>query len=223
MNHFHLLADKAEMIHFVASSVAELIRGAEGSFTLALSGGSTPEPIYARLAEMNLPWERVTVIQVDERWVPETDPASNAAMIRRSLVAATGVKFLAFPTLGPTSQVQEYGEWVAALPSFDLALLGMGADGHTASLFPGDAALQADGWATTGTAPVQPQLRGTLTLGALQRFERAMVLIDGADKTETLQKIAADRSFPIRRVTDGIAQVDWFITQAAAGKTIQLF
>lgn len=122
-----------------------------GTFSLALSGGSSPAPLYRLLAEegLGVDWRQVRLFQVDERLVPPDDPASNAAMIRNTLLGADeteDLEFHAMPTMlpGPEAAAQ-YDRLLHdllrrqdGLPCFDCAVMGMGPDGHTASLFPGE-------------------------------------------------------------------------------------
>jgi 6-phosphogluconolactonase len=165
---------------------------------IALAGGSTPEACYAHLGREHLPWNRVDVLLGDERWVPAEDPASNAGMLRRSLLAAVpGAQAClhAVPTglATPEEGAAAYAELIRLLcpgepPVLDLVLLGLGDDGHTASLFPGTAAaLVTDRLVTVGVGKGLPRI--TLTAPALSAARRVLFLVSGAGKAEALRRL----------------------------------
>ena len=170
--------------------------------TLLVSGGSTPLPLYRALANTDIDWSRVDVALVDERWVSVENEASNEGMIRRVLLSGhaadarlTGM-MNKYPT--PATGAAECDRRYAALPKpYDLCLLGMGPDGHTASLFPGArglesairrrshcAAIEARPSAVTG----ENLLRMTMTPWSLLQSRRLVLLITGEDKRRVLQQ-----------------------------------
>lgn len=165
---------------------------------IALAGGETPRAAYARLAEEHLPWERVDVLLGDERWVPADDPSSNARMLRETLLAhppASAARFHPVPTDRPTPQAsaEAYASELAvlcpgALPRFDVLLLGLGDDGHTASLFPGTAAPGvSDRPVTIGEGKGLPRI--TLTAPVLSVARRVIFLVSGAGKRQALARL----------------------------------
>lgn len=165
---------------------------------IALAGGSTPKQAYVLLAEEHLPWERVDVLLGDERWVSPEDPASNARMLRESLLAGGPGRHACFhpvPTdlASPALGAERYGALLAQLcggepPSLDLVLLGLGEDGHTASLFPGTPApLVRDRWVTTGEGKGLPRI--TLTAPVLCAARKVIFLVSGASKREALGRL----------------------------------
>ncbi len=174
---------------------------------IALAGGETPRAAYARLAEEHLPWERVDVLLGDERWVPADDPSSNARMLRETLLAqspASRARFHPVPTDRPTPQAsaEAYASELAvlcpgALPRFDVLLLGLGDDGHTASLFPGTAAPGvSDRPVTIGEGKGLPRI--TLTAPVLSAARRVIFLVSGAGKRQALARLL-DPSEPAER------------------------
>ncbi len=135
------------LLDVCASTISGAV-GQRGRASLLLSGGRTPEPLYRRLGEMSLPWNEVSLALVDERWVGEDDERSNARFLRESLMAgpAAAAKLVTMKTEAPTPEAgaADCEQRYRSLPRpYDLALLGMGSDGHTASLFPGAEGLAA--------------------------------------------------------------------------------
>lgn len=181
---------------------------------LVLSGGSTPRATYARLAKEDLSWERVTITLADERWVAPGHPDSNEGLVCRTLlrgpVAQAAFVGLWSATATPRQGEAECRARLAGLDRpFDLVLLGMGQDGHTASLFPGapelDQALDpGSGLACMAISPpTAGQGRMTLTLPALLDSREILVLITGRDKLATLEKAREEgppSAMPIRSI-----------------------
>ncbi len=172
--------------------------------SIIVSGGSTPEPLYTSLAHTSLPWEQVTVALVDERWVDTNHSASNERFVKRALLhdAAAQAAFIGMKNAADSAQaaVEEINARYAAVPSpFDLMILGMGPDGHTASLFP-DAeglshALDANtkdicGAITAHQSAVTGEHteRMTLTLHGLMQTRQIVLLITGDEKLKIYQQ-----------------------------------
>ena len=183
--------DDAESVARAAARiVVDTIRGAERT-RLALAGGSTPRRCHELLATMpDLPWERVAIFFGDERCVPPDSPDSNYRMAADTLldrVRAGSVHRIA-GELGAEVAAAAYEPLVAVAP-LDLILLGIGPDGHTASLFPGSAALGAAGYVTAvHGAPKPPPDRVSLTLRALGEARRVVFLVAGADKKDAVRR-----------------------------------
>lgn len=204
----------------VSSCLASLLQGmgeGKGRAVAALAGGTTPAPAYEILAGMALDWDRVTLMPSDERWVGADNPRSNYRLLREHF-AGTDATIL--PLLDaspdPAAAAAAASARVAPLLPLDLCLLGMGADMHTASLFPRargtDAALDS---AAAPVMPVWPETvpepRLTLSAPVLAQASNVHILITGADKMEALQQAAqagpvADA--PVRAVLDR-AVVHW--------------
>jgi 6-phosphogluconolactonase len=175
----------------VAVAAADLVAAAveEGPRTLVLAGGSTPRRAYQLLAGRSLAWGRVTVLFGDERCVAPSHPESNYRMAREELldhVAPGGVHRMP-GELGAEAAAALYEVIVRVLAPLDLVLLGIGPDGHTASLFPGHPALNAEGHVVAvHEAPKPPPDRVSLTLRTLHEARRVVFLGTGADKAEAL-------------------------------------
>jgi 6-phosphogluconolactonase len=221
----------------VAARIASAVAG-RGTFSLVLAGGSTPKRAYELLAETQagLPWKSVHVFWGDERCVPPDAPDSNYAMAKAALLdrvpipAANVHRIRGELGAAPAADDCEKGLRThfggAAAPAFDLVLLGMGEDGHTASLFPGNPALaEAARWAVpVETTAKAPRWRVSLTLPALSAADEAMFLVTGAGKRAVLADIAANPDsaparYPAAAVRAG--RVTWFIDAAAAGDAVQ--
>jgi 6-phosphogluconolactonase len=184
---------------FVAAA-ARAAAAARGTFTFAVSGGHTPWAMFAELAGEDVPWQRVRLFQVDERAAPDGDPDRNLTHLLDSLRGAPAM-VSAMPVTEPDLAVAAAG-YGASLPArFDLVHLGLGPDGHTASLVPGDPVLEVTDRLVAVTGSYQGHRRMTLTYPALARADQLLWLVTGADKKAPLaQLIAGDRSIPAGRV-----------------------
>lgn len=195
---------REELAETLARDVAdELIRAiaAKGKATLAVSGGATPRLFFDKLSRAELAWARVTVTLVDERQVPESSERSNARLVRRHLLQnkAAAAKFV------PLFDNAEAGKTSA----FDVAILGMGSDGHTASFFPGaDRLAEALDSDTPQrlieiNAPGAGEPRLTFTLPVLEAAGRLALHIEGAEKKNVLNRALGDgpeEDMPVRAV-----------------------
>ncbi|KXV32582.1 6-phosphogluconolactonase [Gluconobacter thailandicus] len=192
-----------------------------GKFRVALSGGSTPKRLFELLAEPKLakriPWDRVEIFYGDERHVPEGHPDSNHAVGQSVLISRVPVpseNVHPIPT-GATVEADArayqktletvYGatELDPARPLFDLVMLGLGTDGHTASLFPGEPVLQEKtAWVGTAVPKTAPHERITLTYPAIESSALVVFLVTGASKVEMLKRLReGDKSLPSANVT----------------------
>ncbi|TME16827.1 MAG: 6-phosphogluconolactonase [Chloroflexi bacterium] len=207
-----VLADAQAVAQAAAGEIAKALRG--GARTLVLAGGTTPRRAYELLAGMDVKWGRVTVLFGDERCVAPEDPESNYRMARESLLdrVAPATVHRMPAELGPEEGARLYSSVVAGLEPLDLVILGLGPDGHCASLFPGHRALQAPGWAVAVRgAPKPPPDRVSLTLAALRGARRVIFLATGAEKAEALRR--AHRG----EVPAGmIPGAEWFVDREAA-------
>jgi 6-phosphogluconolactonase len=175
--------------------------GAKPRVSMAVSGGSTPWPIFRSLARTPIDWQRVDVYQVDERVAPDGDPARNLTGLREALLDRIPAIVHPMPVDEPNldAAVERYA---ADLPEvLDLVHLGLGDDGHTASLVPGDPVLAITDRAVALTAPYRGHRRMTLTFPALARAASIVWIAAGTEKAPMIQRlIDADPSIPAGRV-----------------------
>lgn len=185
---------------------------------LALGGGSTPRPFYERLATTEYPWGEVDVLFTDERCVPFDHPDSNAGMIDRALLSRLDPPPRVHRMPGETCDAD--GHEAALRRTFgalrlDLAVLGLGADGHTASLFPADPALdERVRWVAHVDRTDHPRI--TLTLPVLSSARVAMFVVTGEDKRDALNRLIRGQDIPAARVA--AEQVVVLADRAAAGR-----
>jgi 6-phosphogluconolactonase len=197
-----------------------------GHFALAVSGGHTPWIMLRALASEDVPWEGVHIFQVDERIAPEGDPDRNLTHLRESLLERTPLRpdqIHAMPVESPDPEAaaRQYSlalrDVASSPPVLDLVHLGLGPDGHTASLVPGDPVLDVDDADVGLTGVYQGRRRMTLTYPALNRARRVLWIVTGSEKLEMLRHlIDGDRSIPAGRVRrdDALLLAD----RAAAGQ-----
>ena len=182
---------------------------------VALAGGSTPRPLYERLAAAEYPWGDVDVIPTDERCVPEDHPDSNLGMIRRTLLEKVAARV--HPLGGEPCDAEAAERAVREAlggRSLDLAVLGLGADGHTASLFPGRPGLEErDRLVVRVERPDHSRL--SLTIPVLSTAAVALFVVSGASKREAVRRLLAGEDVPAARVTAGRVLV--VADRAAAG------
>jgi 6-phosphogluconolactonase len=219
-----VIADGADFVRRASAWLADGIRraAARGVCRVALAGGETPRPIYAALAASAraIAWDHVEIFFSDERAVPPDDPQSNYRMVRETLLASVGL---------PEAQVHrmeaEQADLTAAAraydaqlpPRLDVLLLGMGADGHTASLFPGDAALNERARrvvpVVSGAAPSH---RLTITPPVIALARRVAVLATGSEKAEVAARALEGPFSPLEVPVQLALAGTWFLDHAAA-------
>ncbi len=200
----------------IAQAAREAV-AARGRFVMAVSGGHTPWAMLEALAGLDVPWPGVRVVQVDERVAPAGDPDRNATHIAESLLrhaplAPDQVHLMPVEDADLASAAARYAGTLAALagtpPVLDLVHLGLGPDGHTASLVPGDPVLGVQDADVGLTAPYQGHRRMTLTYPALNRARRVLWLVTGKDKPAMLARLrAGDPGIPAGRIRADAAEV----------------
>jgi 6-phosphogluconolactonase len=225
--------DSFEDAEAVADASADFIAAeartsvaARGRFCLAVSGGRTPWLMLRALASRDVPWDHVHLVQVDERVAPDGHPDRNLTHLRESLLANVSVEALqvhAMPVDAPDLEAaaRAYSVELAAIAGdpavLDLVHLGLGTDGHTASLVPGDPSLDVVHADVALAGPYQGRRRMTLTFPVIDRARRVLWIVTGADKGAMLGRLLeADRSIPAGRVRQDRALV--FADRAAAGR-----
>jgi 6-phosphogluconolactonase len=213
--HEHRFAQAATLTQALAARIAEALQSglaAGRGASLAVPGGHTPIALFERLSSATLDWDSVWITLTDERWVDVTSASSNEALVRTHLLrqAAASAQFVGLKSAGTDVQTAASASWsnVAEIPRpFDLMLLGMGDDGHVASLFPDSPGLPAalDLSQPPGCvamhAPVAPHARISLNLRALLDSRQIVLLIEGKAKWDTLQRArvhGAATEMPVR-------------------------
>ncbi len=201
---------------FISDNIKSCLKQKE-RVQIALSGGSTPSHSYSLLREESLPWNLVDVFLGDERWVSQVDEASNALMLRRTLLAsgpAAKACFHPTPTVEcatPEDSANEFSKIISDLckgnpPVFDMILLGLGEDGHTASLFPNTESLNVkDSFTTVGRGKGQERI--TLTANVISAATKVVFLISGESKQVALKRLL-DPDEPFRRTPARLIRPD---------------
>ena len=212
--------------------IAEIVRQAiqqRGGCVLALSGGNTPLPTLRALVTASIDWRRVQVLQVDERVAPIDSPDRNFAQLRDALFAriplpAAQIHAMPVEDVDLVAAAERYGRLMTSLagapPRLDLVQLGLGADGHTASLVPGDAALDMGDADVAVTEIYRGRRRMTLTFPAINRARHILWVVTGADKAGMLARLVeGDLSLPASRVARAPALL--LADRAAAARLAQ--
>jgi 6-phosphogluconolactonase len=212
-----ILPDAAAVAERAAAYVAERAQAAvadHGRFTFAVSGGRTPWAMFAHLAEEDMPWGQTAIYQVDERVAPDGDPDRNLTGLRGGLPPGGAPDVRAMP-VGAHDLEAAADDYARSLPeAFDLIHLGLGPDGHTASLVPGDPVLDVMDRKVAVTGEYQGRRRMTLTYPTLNAARQVLWLVTGEDKVDSLQRLrAGDTSIPGGRVA---AASQLIIADAAA-------
>ncbi len=233
--------DLASRLVRLFTSTARQAIAARGAFYTALSGGHTPELFFHRLATEPeaVPWDKTHVFWVDERYVPSDSPASNYRLAAETLLTQVEIpqaNVHRVPTeygdIGDAAHAYErtirevFGLRKGEIPRFDLILLGMGSDGHTASLFPNSPmAYDAGDLACVVHVGVEvkPQVsRITLTPPVLLAARRLVVLVSGREKSQTLKNVLTgepgEGRYPIRVLWPALERVTWLVDRDAAGE-----
>lgn len=204
MHHdLEVLADPEALAKAAAGFVADRARRAaqdRGLFHFAVSGGHTPWAMFAQLAGEEVPWDRMVIYQVDERIAPPDDADRNLSHLHQALGSAPA-QVRAMPVNDPDVEQAAAGYGSSLPERFDLVHLGLGPDGHTASLVPSDPVLEVTDRLVAITGTYQGRRRMTLTYPALSRAHQLLWLVSGQDKREPLAKLlAGDPSIPAGRV-----------------------
>lgn len=236
------LATPQDLFHAAADEVLQAANEAiaqRGRFTIALSGGSTPKSLYALIAanaSATVPWDRVLFFWGDERHVPPDDADSNYRMAQETLLSKIPVptaNVFRIPAENPDADAaalayeqtlrKVFNVSTGEFPRFDLILLGMGPDGHAASLFPGTAALQEKSRLVVANWVQKLNTsRITLTLPVLNAARNVSFLVSGGDKAtvlrEVLQGSAPGEKYPSKLVRPSAGKLIWFVDRAASSE-----
>lgn len=235
-----VLPTAGDLFHAAAEEFVAIGRntiGAQGRFTVALSGGSTPKSLYSLLAQQhaNFTWNRTFLFFGDERHVPPDDPESNYRMVNESLLSKIQMPpenvfrvkaenpDAAAAALDYEKQMRQFfavpsGEF----PRFDLILLGMGPDGHTASLFPGSEALKEQSrWVIANWVEKFKTQRITFSFPVLNAASEVMFMASGPDKADMVKQVLEDKNtppYPSQQVLPKDGKLVWKLDEGAASK-----
>lgn len=233
-----VLTDKTELIQRALEVVVQKAQAAiaqQGQFTIALSGGSTPKPLYEALATQNLPWKKIHIFWGDERYVPPDHPDSNQKMARQAWLdrvnfPAANLHPMPTDAADPAVAASQYEAHLQELfqvqpgefPTLDLVLLGIGDDGHTASLFPHTEALQVnDRLITVGNKDGQPRI--TFTAPLINHARTVVFIVAGASKQPALSEIFATvgdaTTYPARLIQPHGEL--WWLLDRSAGEHLE--
>ena len=231
-----VLSDKAALIERSREIVLEKLNqtlGSKDKFTIALSGGSTPKPLYEALGNESLPWSKIHVFWGDERYVPADDRDSNQLMARQAFLDKIDIPDrnihpintgAANPRQDAELHERELHHFFQTLPGefpvFDLILLGMGDDGHTASLFPHTEALAvSDRLVTVGNKDGQPRI--TFTVPLINHARCVLFVVAGENKRPALREVFAQKSdamhYPARLIQPQ-GELIWLLDESAAAE-----
>ena len=231
-----ILPNPLALARHVAMWMSKAARAADGPFRVSLSGGSTPKALYGLLASdefrSRFPWPRVSWYWGDERFVPYDHPDSNYRMTREAMLAKAPVppeNIHPVPTDGaPEDAARRYERILQDAygattldpqrPLFDITLLGLGPDGHTASLLPGEPVLDERKRWVAAVAHGRPEVRITMTYPAIDSSRRVAFLVAGEEKAAIFSAIrAGDSQVPAAQVRP-VGEILWFVDRAAAGE-----
>jgi 6-phosphogluconolactonase len=231
-----VLPDPLALAHHVAAWMTQAALASQGPFRVSLSGGSTPKTLYGLLASdefrSRFPWPRVSWYWGDERFVPPDHPESNYRMTREAMLAKAPVppeNIHPIPTDGTAEDAARRYERTLQdaygaprldpqRPLFDVTLLGLGRDGHTASLLPGEPVLNERARWVVAVSRGRPEVRITMTYPVIESSRRVAFLVAGEEKAAIFTAIRAGNSqVPAARVRP-VGELFWFVDQAAAGE-----
>ena len=235
--HIEIFSDPVALARHVAEWMTTAALATKDTFRVSLSGGSTPKTLYQLLASdefrNRFPWPRVSWYFGDERFVPYDDSESNYRMVREAMFAKAPVppeNIHPVPVDGsPEDAAQQYERTLQqtyganildpARPLFDVMLLGLGPDGHTASLLPGEPALRERKRWVAAVSHGRPEVRITMTYPVIESSRRVAFLVTGREKEAIFREIRAGGSqVPAARVQP-VGELFWFVDRAAAGQS----
>lgn len=218
MHHWSVYPQLEEASRAAADFLSENILSAieaRGVCHVIVPGGSTPVRCFDFLAQKPLPWDKLHWYPGDERCYPTGHPERNDVMLKEHLLSRIPAShFHAMAAeLGAEQAAADYQEDIQAIETFDVAFLGMGEDGHTASLFPGNAALQnKDSVVAVFDSPKPPSERVSMGVNTLLQSRVRMVLAAGSGKADIIQRIRAGEALPVNSIGD----IYWFLDEACS-------
>lgn len=198
-------ADVAQAAYQRISSAASNATAQRKRFTIVLAGGTTPAQVYKLLAASNQDWTCWHIFVGDERCLPAGDAERNSSMIENTLISSTtipaGQVHMIPAQLEPERAAQQYAEVIEPWLPFDMIVLGMGEDGHTASLFPGHQHPEDALVVPVHDAPKPPSRRVSLSAKALGSCHQLLILVTGASKQDAVRRWRQGDSLPVNRIT----------------------
>lgn len=217
LQHVEVLPDAQAVARRSAETILEHANAAiarRGGFTLAVSGGRTPWSMFTEMQRLRFPWLRSTIYQVDERVAPAGDPDRNLTHLKEFLPDTAWGRVFPMPVEQEDLE-RAADSYARTLPDrFDLIHLGLGPDGHTASLVPGDPVLDVEDRDVAISGPYQDRLRMTITYPTIDRARAVLWVVTGEDKPDALRRLrAGERSIPAGRVN---VDRSWLLADAAA-------
>jgi 6-phosphogluconolactonase len=223
INHWHKFETPAQVAEAVCNDImvtAQRAIAERGCFKLVLAGATTPVPIYQLLAQQQTDWSRWFIYYGDERCLPVDDPQRNSVMAQQTFlnhVSIPSEHILTMPAeLGAIEAATLYRQSIADVLPFDMVLLGMGEDGHTASLFPEQDYPADEGVHAVFNAPKPPPERVSLSAKTLGETRRLVFIITGAGKKEAVQQWQGGFQLPVSWIKPAVG-VDIYIDHAALG------
>jgi len=231
-----VLENPEALAHRAAGWITDMAAASRGRFAICLSGGSTPRRLYQLLGQSpyrdRLPWQRVHWFWGDERFVPWDDPDSNYGMVHAALLGRSpappanihGTATNGTPRYAAAAYERVLKSYYGSesldpnRPLFDVQILGLGPDGHTASLIPGTSVLEERQRWVAEVIGARPESRITLTYPVLESSRHTAFLVAGADKREALSRaLAGDQALPAARIRP-VGELMWFVDEAARPK-----
>ncbi len=224
INQWHQFESAAQVADAALEQIvnsAEKAIAARGGFKIVLAGGSTPEKIYQQLANAKTDWSKWMVYYGDERCLPADDKDRNSIMATNALLSKVSIPkanvFTMPAELGATEAAKKYREAIADVEQFDLVLLGMGEDGHTASLFPGHDNDSEETVHEIYNSPKPPSDRISLSAKTLANTRQCFFIVTGSSKVDAVNKWKQGADLPVATICPS-SGVDIFIDQAALGQ-----
>ncbi len=221
INNWHQYDSAAEVADAVLEQIilsAERAIVESGSFKIVLAGGSTPEKIYQQLANAKTDWSKWMIYYGDERCLPAEDKDRNSIMAANALLNKVAIPaaniFTMLTELGPVESAVKYREAIADVNQFDMVLLGMGEDGHTASLFPGHVNNPEETVHEVYNSPKPPPERISLSAKTLANTKQCFFIVTGESKQEPVKQWKQGVDLPVATIAPD-AGVDIYIDQAA--------
>ncbi len=223
INQWHQFETAAQVADAVLKQIiisAEKAIAAKGSFKIVLAGGSTPEKIYQQLANVKTNWSKWKVYYGDERCLAANDKDRNSIMATNALLKKVDIpstNIFTMPTeLGAVEAAKKYRETIADVDQFDLVLLGMGEDGHTASLFPGHLHDHEETVHEVYNSPKPPSDRISLSIKTLANTQQLFFIVTGESKQDPVKQWKRGTDLPIATISPKTG-VDIFIDNQAVG------